>query len=113
MGESFKNIRRIRPPIRREPAISEYHGVKPVGIYTQITPFCHKFFAKIPYYLGSTQLPFCILQLVEYILLRLNPPICQLAEAGWSKKRFYRSTSWRTSTFFSCTSPFRSASVEE
>jgi len=43
-----------------------------VGIYTQITPFCHKFFAKIPYYLGSTQLPFCILQLVEYIWRKLN-----------------------------------------
>ncbi|PJC69463.1 hypothetical protein CO015_00100, partial [candidate division WWE3 bacterium CG_4_8_14_3_um_filter_42_11] len=27
--------RRSRPPIRREPAISEYHGVKPVGIYKE------------------------------------------------------------------------------
>jgi len=37
VGESFKNIRRSRPPIRREPAISEYHGVKPVGIYISFT----------------------------------------------------------------------------
>jgi len=36
VGESFKNIRRSRPPIRREPAISEYHGVKPVGIYSLV-----------------------------------------------------------------------------